>query len=83
MGQTILTKNIAQTVSFDPDLTILEDVDWCLRAREKGFKLIRSNKIVGFDVNMYRAAYSDSTSICLFQMPFEESKKIACSSVRF
>jgi glycosyltransferase involved in cell wall biosynthesis len=62
MGQSLLSKKIASTVSFDPQLTIQEDTDFCLRAKEQGFKIMVDPGVVALDVNMYTMAHSD---ICI------------------
>jgi glycosyltransferase involved in cell wall biosynthesis len=62
MGQTLLKKRLLDTVRFDEQLTIQEDADFCLRARELGFKIMREPNVVSLDVNMYNVAYSD---ICI------------------
>ena len=62
MGQSLLTKQLAKTVSFDPQLTIQEDTDFCLRARAQGFRIMLDPKIAVLDVNMFNMAYSD---ICI------------------
>lgn len=62
MGQSLLTKRLAKTVSFDPQLTIQEDTDFCLRARAQGFRIMLDPKITVLDVNMFNMAYSD---ICI------------------
>ncbi len=62
MGQSLLTKRLADTVKFDPQLTIQEDTDFSLRARALGFKVMIDPSIVVIDVNMLNVAYSD---ICI------------------
>lgn len=59
MGETLLSKKLAENLSFDPDLTTQEDVDFCLRAKEKGYKLVVNRNIVALDVNMFTMAHSD------------------------
>ena len=59
MGHSLLSKRLASHVSFDTDLTTQEDIDFCLRAREKGFKILLDPNVVVLDVNMFRVAYSD------------------------
>ena len=71
MGQSLLTKQLAKTVSFDEQLTIQEDTDFCLRAREQGFKLMVDPNITVLDVNMFNVAYSD---ICI-DMSFGDALK--------
>lgn len=62
MGQSLLTKHLASTVKFDPQLTIQEDTDFSLRARAQGFRIMIDPAIVVIDVNMFNVAYSD---ICI------------------
>jgi glycosyltransferase involved in cell wall biosynthesis len=59
MGHSLLTKRLASTVSFDPQLTNQEDVDFCLRAKSQGFKIMVDPKILVLDVNMFNVPYSD------------------------
>jgi len=59
MGHSLLSKRLASNVSFDPELTTQEDIDFCLRAKEKGFKMMLSPNVIVLDVNTYKAAYSD------------------------
>jgi glycosyltransferase involved in cell wall biosynthesis len=62
MGQSLLSKRLASTVTFDPRLTIQEDTDYCLRAYEQGFKVMIDPNITVLDINMFNVAYSD---ICI------------------
>jgi glycosyltransferase involved in cell wall biosynthesis len=59
MGETLHSKKLTDNFSFDPDLTTQEDIEFCLRAKEKGYKLIINRNIVALDVNMYTMAHSD------------------------
>ncbi|MEM2098315.1 MAG: glycosyltransferase [Candidatus Bathyarchaeia archaeon] len=59
MGQTIISKNVFNSVVFDVDLTVLEDFDFSLRARQAGFQMVINKGIKVFDVNIFRKAYSD------------------------
>lgn len=59
MGETLLSKKLASNLTFDNDLTTQEDIDFCLRAKEKGYKLVINRNIVALDVNMYTMAHSD------------------------
>ncbi|MCW4000022.1 MAG: glycosyltransferase [Candidatus Bathyarchaeota archaeon] len=71
MGQSLLTQKLAKAVSFDEQLTIQEDTDFCLRAREQGFRLMLDPNITVLDVNMFNVAYSD---ICI-DMSFGDALK--------
>ena len=59
MGHTLLSKRLTSNVSFDVDLTTQEDLDFCLRAKEKGFELMLCRNVIVLDVNMFNVAYSD------------------------
>jgi glycosyltransferase involved in cell wall biosynthesis len=59
MGHTLLSKNVLNVVQFDPELTVLEDCDFSVRARGMGFKIIRNKKIQTFDVNIIKKDHSD------------------------
>ncbi len=59
MGQSLLTKRLASTISFDPQLTNQEDVDFCLRARAQGFKIMVDPNVMVLDVNNFKVASSD------------------------
>jgi glycosyltransferase involved in cell wall biosynthesis len=59
MGQTILSKTILTSLSFDPDFTVAEDCDFGMRASARGYKLMSCPSVVVLDVNMNRMAYSD------------------------
>jgi glycosyltransferase involved in cell wall biosynthesis len=71
MGQSLLSKKLASAISFDEQLTIQEDTDFCLRAKEQGFKLMLDPNITVLDVNMFNVAYSD---ICI-DMSFSDAVK--------
>jgi glycosyltransferase involved in cell wall biosynthesis len=71
MGQSLLTKKLAKTVTFDPQLTIQEDTDYCLRAKALGFKIIIAPNLEVLDINMFNVAYSD---ICI-DMSFGDAMK--------
>jgi len=59
MGCTLLSKNVLNSLRFDPDLTTQEDLDFTIRAREKGFKIIANKHIVAFDINIRKRDHSD------------------------
>jgi len=59
MGHSLLSKRLASDVSFDTDLTTQEDIDFCLRAREKGFKILLNPNVTVLDVNTFKVPYSD------------------------
>lgn len=59
MGHTLISKKVFDFIRFDPDLTILEDFDFSVRARQHGFKLIINEGIQTFDINIIRKDYSD------------------------
>jgi glycosyltransferase involved in cell wall biosynthesis len=59
MGHSLLSKRLASNLSFDTELTTQEDIDFCLRAKKKGFKMLLDPNVIVLDVNNYRAPYSD------------------------
>jgi glycosyltransferase involved in cell wall biosynthesis len=59
MGCTLISRNVLNSLRFDPDLTISEDMDFTIRAREKGFKIIANKHIVVFDINIRKREHSD------------------------
>jgi glycosyltransferase involved in cell wall biosynthesis len=59
MGHTLISRNVLSRVRFDPDFTILEDIDFSARARDRGFKIVTSTKILAVDVNIIDKRYSD------------------------
>lgn len=59
MGHTLISKKVFDVLRFDPDLTVLEDFDFSLRARKHGFKLLINEGIQTFDVNIIKKGYSD------------------------
>lgn len=58
-GSTLISRSVFSSVRFDPDLTFFEDLDFSMRAKEKGFKIILARHIVTVDVNMWNKRYSD------------------------
>ncbi len=71
MGNTLVSKEVFNTVTFDPDLTIWEDGDFSLRARERNFKMLLDKKIEVFDVNMVKKGYSD----IYINMPLQDAMR--------
>ncbi len=71
MGQSLLTKQLTKAISFNEQLTIQEDTDFCLRAKKLGFRLMLDPNITVLDVNMFNVAYSD---ICI-DMSFGDAIK--------
>lgn len=59
MGYTLLTRKLATIIQFDPELTIQEDADFCVRALMQGFKLMVNQEILGVDINMQKTTNSD------------------------
>ncbi|MCJ7424343.1 glycosyltransferase [Candidatus Bathyarchaeota archaeon] len=59
MGHTLISRSVLNSVRFDPDLTICEDYDFSIRAREKKFKIEMTQKIHIVDVNIIKQAHSD------------------------
>jgi glycosyltransferase involved in cell wall biosynthesis len=69
MGHSLLSKRLASNVSFDTELTTQEDIDFCLRAKKKGFKMLLNPSIIVLDVNNYRMPYSD----IYIEMPLKDA----------
>ena len=69
MGHTLIRKEVFDHVHFDPDLTLYEDLDFSVRAREKGFKIVKNLGIVAFDVNLASKDYSD----VFIEMPIQKA----------
>jgi len=59
MGHTLISKKVFDAVRFDPDLTIAEDLDFSVKSRMRGFKIIMDKRIRVFDVNVIKKDYSD------------------------
>jgi len=59
MGCTLISRNVLNSLRFDPDMPISEDMDFTIRAREKGFKIIANKHIVVFDINIRKREHSD------------------------
>lgn len=59
MGNTLISRNVLDSVRFDPDLTTLEDLDFSVRAREKGFRVLESKSVQAFDINIWKKGHSD------------------------
>lgn len=71
MGNTLIRKEAFNQVRFDPDLTLYEDMDFSVKAREKGFKMVKNIKVKAFDINIVNRKYSDIFA----DMPIKESIK--------
>jgi glycosyltransferase involved in cell wall biosynthesis len=59
MGHTLVSRRVLNSVRFDPDLTTMEDYDFSIRAREKGFRIVMNRGIRVFDVNVIKEENSD------------------------
>lgn len=59
MGHALVTRRVLNSVRFDPDLTICEDLDFSVRARGKGFKILLAKHVLTFDVNIWKKGFSD------------------------
>lgn len=59
MGHALVTRRVLSEIRFDPDLTICEDLDFSVRAREKGLKIILAKHVLTFDVNIWKKGFSD------------------------
>lgn len=59
MANILITREVLDSVRFDPDLTNLEDADFSVRAREKGFKILMNKSVMAYDINLRKKGYSD------------------------
>jgi len=59
MGLTLIRKEVLELVKFDRDLVTAEDRDFCVKARQKGFKVLVNEGVKAFDVNILRKDFSD------------------------
>lgn len=59
MGHTLISSMVLNSLRFDTDLTISEDKDFTVRAREKGYKILSDRRILAFDINMRKKEHSD------------------------
>jgi len=59
MGHTLICKEVFKAIRFDRDLTTNEDLDFCVRARQKGFKIFMNEGVKVLDINIRRKDYSD------------------------
>jgi len=71
MGHTLIRREVFDYVRFDPDLTLYEDLDFSVRAREKGFKIVKDPRVVAFDINLINKSYSD----IFVEMPVRKALK--------
>jgi glycosyltransferase involved in cell wall biosynthesis len=71
MGHTLIRREVFNYVRFDPDLTLYEDLDFSVRAREKGFKILKNPGILAFDINLENEYYSDIFT----EMPLKKALK--------
>jgi len=59
MGHTLVSKKVFDSIQFDPDLTSCEDLDFSVRTREKGFKIVLAKRVLTFDINIWKKGFSD------------------------
>ncbi|MEM1581503.1 MAG: glycosyltransferase [Candidatus Bathyarchaeia archaeon] len=69
MGHTLIRKEVFSHIKFDPDLTLYEDMDFSVRARKKGFKIMKNTDVIAFDINLTSEKYSDIFT----EMPIKDS----------
>ena len=59
MGHTLVRREVFSRVRFDPDLSLHEDADFCVRARESGFRVCLHTGAKALDVNVGVGKLSD------------------------
>lgn len=59
MGQTLINKRVFKHVKFDSDLTSMEDFDFCMKAKQKGFTILIYKNIISYDINVPKIWFSD------------------------
>ncbi|MEM2245683.1 MAG: glycosyltransferase [Thermofilum sp.] len=59
MSATLVRKETLEKVRFDPDLTLYEDLDFCWRARELGFRVFLDEGVRALDLNLVSDPGSD------------------------
>ena len=69
MCSTLIAKKVLQEVAFDPDLTYDEDFDFSIHATERGFKILKTFGVIGYDINNLNKPYSD----IYFDMPLKRT----------
>ncbi|MDR0471409.1 MAG: glycosyltransferase [Nitrososphaerota archaeon] len=55
----LISRKVTDQLHFDPDLTFGEDRDFSLRAIQRGFKIVSSDRSVGLDINCKTQKYSN------------------------
>jgi len=68
-GNILISKNLFEKVTFDPQLTFYEDRDFSKRAIKLGFKILETKSIIGFDIN----ANKPYSSVYGVDMPIKEA----------
>lgn len=59
MSATMIKLGVLERMRFDPDLTLYEDLDFCIRAREAGFHVMVHHGVVAIDLNLALEPGSD------------------------
>lgn len=59
MSATLLRRKVAEAIRFDPDLTLYEDIDFCMRAAKAGFKIAVHKGVIAVDLNLANEPSSD------------------------
>jgi glycosyltransferase involved in cell wall biosynthesis len=59
MGHTLIRREVFEHVRFDSELTFSEDLDFSVRARERGYRIAMNRGILAFDVNLAGKRSSD------------------------
>ncbi len=66
----LISRKITDQLQFDSDLTFGEDRDFSLRARQRGFKIVSTDRSVGLDINCKSQKYSNIYGL---DMPLKEA----------
>ena len=59
MSATLIRRSVAENVKFDPDLTLYEDMDFCMRAARQGYTIAVHRGVVAVDLNPTSEPSSD------------------------
>lgn len=68
-GNLLISKKVLSQVSFDPDYTFYEDQDFSARANKRGYKILETHNVIGFDIN----ANKPHSDIYAFDMPLKKA----------
>ncbi len=59
MSATLIRRRVFEKLRFDPDLTLYEDLDFCVRARSLGFQVMEHKGVIAVDLNPIWQSSSD------------------------